>query len=210
MTQGKNGTRGGGLCIEPLHPPLPACPRRCAALQPRAWRQHASAPQVAGFRGTFKMNFVNTLLTRRTFLTKAIGMFKPPFASFGRRGQAASSMPPERAFAPDPLGSPTPPVPPVALVEIQETPTCQPLPSTSSSACSRETRRHAWYANSRCWNRNCLMHAQGYGHDGAAAIKIHPFSRVIDWTAKIHPFFRVIDWTALLEGKVHDLSCGAP
>ena len=75
-------------------------------------------------------------------------------------------------------------------------PTCQLLPSTSSSACSRETRRHAWYTNTRCCNRSCLMRAQGYGHDGAAAIKIHPF-------------FRVIDWTALLKGKVHDLSCGA-
>ena len=30
---------------------------------------------------------------------------------------------------------------------------------------------------------------QGYGHDGAAAIKIHPF-------------FRVIDWHALAQGKV--------
>jgi hypothetical protein len=33
------------------------------------------------------------------------------------------------------------------------------------------------------------LNAQGYGHDGAAAIKIHPF-------------FRVIDWTALAVGKV--------
>jgi hypothetical protein len=24
---------------------------------------------------------------------------------------------------------------------------------------------------------------QGYGHDGAAAIKIHPFFRVVDWSA---------------------------
>ena len=27
---------------------------------------------------------------------------------------------------------------------------------------------------------------QGYGHDGAAAIKIHPFFRVIDWHALAH------------------------
>jgi hypothetical protein len=34
-----------------------------------------------------------------------------------------------------------------------------------------------------------LIVSQGYGHDGAAAIKIHPF-------------FRVIDWNALSQGKV--------
>jgi hypothetical protein len=37
--------------------------------------------------------------------------------------------------------------------------------------------------------------AQGYGHDGAAAIKIHPF-------------FRVLDWSALSNGKVQ-LDIGA-
>jgi hypothetical protein len=34
---------------------------------------------------------------------------------------------------------------------------------------------------------------QGYGHDGAAAIKIHPF-------------FRVIDWNALANGKVQTIN----
>jgi hypothetical protein len=39
----------------------------------------------------------------------------------------------------------------------------------------------------------CSSIAQGYGHDGAAAIKIHPF-------------FRVIDWHALANGKVDDVN----
>ena len=54
------------------------------------------------------------------------GMFKPPFASFGRRGAATSSATAEpRAFAPDPLGSPAAAAAPLLSLETLETPSHQ-------------------------------------------------------------------------------------
>jgi hypothetical protein len=88
------------------------------------------------------------------------------------------------------------------------------MPSTSSSASSLATKLLVWYATldphnfirlmpksraacldlqplqlAAAFEQPLLTSTQGYGHDGASAIKIHPF-------------FRVIDWSALANGKV--------
>jgi hypothetical protein len=80
--------------------------QQCVVVEDRAIQMHAASQRI-----------------EEIFWKGKLDMFKPPFASFGRRGQAATSAPSEpRAFAPDPLSSPSPPVAPLVTVEAQETP----------------------------------------------------------------------------------------
>jgi hypothetical protein len=97
-------------------------------------RTAAVAMQTGGGGSACQALTANTTLKRTVrsimnelFFWKEIGgMFKPPFASFGRRGAATSSATAEpRAFAPDPLGSPAAPAAPQLSVEVRETPSHQ-------------------------------------------------------------------------------------